>query len=83
MPPGPVSIWLNFLKLDPAPAVVDLVRGHLQNLGKQTGRRFRGSPTSKCSEPRRRERLHWLSSQYRLFPGAARNDRLDGPLLPN
>jgi tetratricopeptide (TPR) repeat protein len=26
-----------YLKLDPAPADVDLVRGHLENLGKQTG----------------------------------------------
>ena len=26
-----------YLKLDPAPADVDLVQGHLENLGKQTG----------------------------------------------
>lgn len=31
---------------------------------------------------RRRERLHWLPSQYRLFPSAAADDRLDGALLP-
>jgi hypothetical protein len=31
---------------------------------------------------RRRERLHWLPSQYRLFPSAAGDDGLDGALLP-
>lgn len=51
-----------YLKLDPAPADVDLVRGHLENLGKQTGARALSGDADASD-------FHRLPSQYRLLPG--------------
>ena len=73
----------QYLKLDPAPVDVDLVRGHLENLGKQTGRLRSGArPRSALSGDADASDFHRLPSQYRLLPGVPGKIRFEAALLP-